>query len=438
MTHENNSLSLTSVSNLDKTIQWNPISIKEHYFKDKKSKQIVNKLVYKSTMTYYTDYFNYLLNKNKKINDVLKKWTYSCTKIHNVSFNKTEIYAFDKEAIFFQKFIGKEAPLSTSSPHQNKKTQNNSDHNIIRLFTEINMNVNDFDIIKNDVNLNLPNNDQKYADVDVINADTLDVAIQLIHLNCKPLVLNMANSYSPGGSYKEGPIAQEECLFVRTNLSFILDGMTLQNSTTLGELEFEDSLVHKDWYPLNKDFIFTPNVQIIRAGSNMGFSFYDKCFHTGVISGAAPDLRASTNPLSKDNIIEISQNIINLLDTCLLYSHKVNKNQPHNALVLGAWGCGVFNNDPKLVATLFYLALTDQLTLNKRNYLLYFDVILFAVLDHEGGTNITTFTDILKPYVPYLDSSGKIDKNQIKKEEQLVNDKRKSSLFKLEELYKVM
>ena len=49
----------------------------------------------------------------------------------------------------------------------------------------------------------------------------------------------------------------------------------------------------------------------------------------------------------------------------------------HRRLVLGAWGCGVFGNDPAVVAETFRLALRDNR---------YFDHVVFAVLDRQKGT----------------------------------------------------
>ena len=51
------------------------------------------------------------------------------------------------------------------------------------------------------------------------------------------------------------------------------------------------------------------------------------------------------------------------------------------ALVLGAWGCGVFGNDPQLVAQLF----GEQL-LGSGPFARAFEHITFAVLDRKGDT----------------------------------------------------
>jgi uncharacterized protein (TIGR02452 family) len=56
-----------------------------------------------------------------------------------------------------------------------------------------------------------------------------------------------------------------------------------------------------------------------------------------------------------------------------------------NALVLGAWGCGVFRNDPKLVAQVFYDLLNPS-----GPFWGYFPMILYAVFDKSPQMNAYT------------------------------------------------
>jgi uncharacterized protein (TIGR02452 family) len=52
----------------------------------------------------------------------------------------------------------------------------------------------------------------------------------------------------------------------------------------------------------------------------------------------------------------------------------------HRGLVLGAWGCGVFQNDPALIAELFAEALHTRFA-NR------FAHVVFAVFDRSAGQN---------------------------------------------------
>ncbi len=59
-----------------------------------------------------------------------------------------------------------------------------------------------------------------------------------------------------------------------------------------------------------------------------------------------------------------------------LFVNAGNKN-----LILGAYGCGVFRNDPKLIAEYW-----RELLINE-NFISYFDNIIFAVLDNSKKQN---------------------------------------------------
>ncbi len=55
----------------------------------------------------------------------------------------------------------------------------------------------------------------------------------------------------------------------------------------------------------------------------------------------------------------------------------------HRVLVLGAWGCGVFGNDPTRVASDFYDHLVNNPQLNQ-----CFSKVVFAVLDRSTDESV--------------------------------------------------
>ena len=54
-------------------------------------------------------------------------------------------------------------------------------------------------------------------------------------------------------------------------------------------------------------------------------------------------------------------------------------------LVLGAWGCGAFGNDPNLVAECFHTVLYGG------GWIRHFERVVFAIKGRPGGANFSAF-----------------------------------------------
>lgn len=67
----------------------------------------------------------------------------------------------------------------------------------------------------------------------------------------------------------------------------------------------------------------------------------------------------------------------------------VAKENGFRSLILGAWGCGAFRNDPVKVAGYFKKVLLEE------KFGAYFDSICFAIYGKEDGKNITAFREVL-------------------------------------------
>ena len=63
-------------------------------------------------------------------------------------------------------------------------------------------------------------------------------------------------------------------------------------------------------------------------------------------------------------------------------------NHGHHAVVLGAFGCGAFMNDPNMVGALFKKWLYDE-------FQGYFKKVIFAIYGKEDSPNINAFRKIL-------------------------------------------
>jgi uncharacterized protein (TIGR02452 family) len=90
------------------------------------------------------------------------------------------------------------------------------------------------------------------------------------------------------------------------------------------------------------------------------------------LTAAAPNaaaIRADTPELIGAVPAAVRSRAARVLDVAAAHGHR--------RLILGAWGCGVFGNDPALVADAFAGALAGRP---------YFDEVAFAVLDRQPGT----------------------------------------------------
>jgi len=149
-------------------------------------------------------------------------------------------------------------------------------------------------------------------------------------------LLNFASAKHPGGMVLKGSSAQEECICRSTNLYHILS----------------DSTFYKPYYKYHKDkkddfysstLIYTPNVFIILDGS---YVLLNDPLTVDVITSPFPNLRNINYQIDEDILNKIYDDRIDNVFRAAI-------DNDVDCLILGAWGCGVFKNDPKLVAKSF-------------------------------------------------------------------------------------
>jgi uncharacterized protein (TIGR02452 family) len=181
----------------------------------------------------------------------------------------------------------------------------------------------------------------------------------------KVAVLNFASATRPGGGVATGSSAQEECICRCTTLYPCL-------TTKEAEVRFYDPH-RKNVGPLhNDDIIYTPDVAIIK---NDDYDLLREPLFIDVITCAAPNLReknVSKYNQEREPAPDISPEELKAL-------HVARARQILNAavqnfvdvLVLGAFGCGAFRNDPEVVAAAYKEVLPE--------YRKYFKAIEFAV-----------------------------------------------------------
>ncbi len=195
----------------------------------------------------------------------------------------------------------------------------------------------------------------EYTDnISVINEDCISTAERFSKMD-KTCMLNMASYKRPGGGVKNGAMAQEEELARRSNLMWGLP---------------------QEYYPLeSNEFIYTQDVEFFKD------SYYNEVesFTCDIITMAAVNLNGLDKP----------RNYISLMTDKIDHILYVPYKNGCKNLVLSAFGCGVFKNDPEFVSSLF----KDSLY----KFGGYYDNITFSILNDRNsvGSNYQIFKDKL-------------------------------------------
>ena len=185
--------------------------------------------------------------------------------------------------------------------------------------------------------------------IQVTNETTLGASRRLFENGLDPLALNFANGVHPGGGFLVGARAQEEVLCRSSALyqTLINDPMYEAHS----QRPLPDST---DWT------ILSPDVPVFRRDDGMEL---DHPWLLSFITCAAPYAPVIGQPESRDLL---QQRILRLLAVARAYGY--------TTLVLGAWGCGAFGNDPYRTAEDFRMALENEFSGA-------FSEIVFAIAD---------------------------------------------------------
>jgi uncharacterized protein (TIGR02452 family) len=189
----------------------------------------------------------------------------------------------------------------------------------------------------------------------VTNETTLSAASKLVAAGHHPVVLNFASARHPGGGFLGGAQAQEESLARASALYACLSGNPM----------YAWHETHRN--PFYTDYaIYSPHVPVFRGESG---ALLDDPYLCAFMTCPAVN---ATVALERDPTCRpaIRAAMARRIERVLAIA--VAHNQPH--VILGAWGCGVFGNDPHEIATLFRAALAGP-------YEGAFAGVVFAILD---------------------------------------------------------
>lgn len=182
--------------------------------------------------------------------------------------------------------------------------------------------------------------------VSVINSDTVSAGVFYAQKG-KTCIINMASYKRPGGGVKRGAHAQEECLFRCSNLI---------------------ETIPESFYPLKlNEGIYTKYALFIKNSNYVII----KPVKLDVVTVAAINLN------SKKEGFENTKEYKTLMKTKMKLMLSLASENDCDNLILGAWGCGVFHNNPKTVAKMFKEVIDNN----------YFNIknIVFAIInDHNS------------------------------------------------------
>ncbi|CAF1274206.1 unnamed protein product [Adineta steineri] len=231
--------------------------------------------------------------------------------------------------------------------------------------------------------------------VQVINEDCLIVHEQLLSRGYNPLLLNMANAYSPGGGYRKGDGAQEENIFRRSDYYRSLDieldaGQPTPRFYCTSRCQLEQLTTNQKMYPMDEyGAIYTSGLTVFRQPEDTGYAFMEQ----PMFNVCAIAIAAYRNPKLDHKSFLTSKYMIGTrkkIETIFAIA----KHHKHDCLVLSAFGCGAFRNPPKHIALIFKSVIEQ--------YAGFFRKICFAIIDdHNTGQdlnphgNYRPFQDIL-------------------------------------------
>ncbi|WP_181139699.1 TIGR02452 family protein [Streptomyces sp. Ru71] len=197
--------------------------------------------------------------------------------------------------------------------------------------------------------------------IEVTGESSLEAARRLAH---RPVaVLNFASARNPGGGFLNGAQAQEEALCRASALYTCLLRAPefYEHHRTHRDPFYTDRVIHSPAVPVFRD----DRGRLLQVPYRVGF-LTAAAPNAGVVLRKAPD-RAAELPGA------LAVRAERVLETAAAHGYR--------RLVLGAWGCGVFRNDPARVAGAFRALLVPGGRFAHR-----FEHVVFGVLDRTGAT----------------------------------------------------
>lgn len=228
------------------------------------------------------------------------------------------------------------------------------------------------DIIKQES----PQIKNKSFDIEITDETTSAAGERLSNIDDNVVILNFASAKNPGGGFLHGARAQEEDLTRKSGLYACLKPQSAYYTAN----KKSRSCLYTD------HLIYSPKVPFFRDDN---LALVDEPYLLSVITSPAPNAgeELQKNPKSSPQILEV----LDRRAKDILLAAKINN---HRTLVLGAWGCGVFRNNPIHVSKVFLKHLEHD------DFNGCFDTVVFAIYDlYPEKTLSKVFKETFKDYV---------------------------------------
>jgi uncharacterized protein (TIGR02452 family) len=214
--------------------------------------------------------------------------------------------------------------------------------------------------------------------ISVTRESTLEAAARLADEN--PAVLNFASAKHPGGGFLRGALAQEE---------------SIARSSAL----YHTLIQHPEYYEENKrsqsnsiglylDYaIYSPDVPIIR---NDRGEWLEEPYTVSFVTSPAPNRRAIFGNLVEEPDLDeeyVEAEIARAFFGRMRQVLSIMAGHGHRTIILGAWGCGVFGNQPAAVASMFKHLLKEHP---------FFDKVVFAIYDAPDSPVYREFEEVFR------------------------------------------
>ena len=199
----------------------------------------------------------------------------------------------------------------------------------------------------------------KTGKVIVSGKRTLEASESYAKQGKKVCIHNFASATNPGGGVTRGSSAQEEAicrcstLYPCLNTKAMWDGFYGPHRAAGNPL-------------YNDDCIFTPSVKVFKSDTGIPKVLQETdWWDVDVITCAAPYLNGHVFKTDEELLAIYKSRIRNILEVAI--------SKDVDCLILGAFGCGAFRNNPDLMAKSF-----ADLLIHKQ-YATYFEKVVFAI-----------------------------------------------------------